>query len=330
MVTEADFRAAAGRVRNWGRWGGDDELGTWNLVGPEEVRASAAEIAGGRVFPLGSPLDEQGVWGGSSYRRNPIHLMSVDGGDGAALLERLGEWHFSHSLATSSWGRGLMRFNDDYVVMPLQAASQWDALSHCSYDGAMYNGVPATAVTSAGATRLGIEVVARRGVAARGVLVDLPRHRGLDHLPPGEVVEPEVLDAALAAQGSALRPGDVLLVRTGWWLARPGRSGAEWRATGPGLSWRCGEWLHDRGLAAVAADNLTVEVVELGPDGPEVVLPLHLLCLVEMGMMLGELWWLEDLAADCAASGTFACHLSAAPLEVTGGVGSPVNPVAVR
>lgn len=330
MVSEADFRSAAARVRNWGRWGADDEVGTWNLAGPEQVRTSASEIVTGRVFPLGSPFDEQGVWGGSSYRRNPLHFMSVDGGDGAELLQRLGEWHFSHSLASSSWGRGLMRFNDDYVVMPLQAASQWDALSHCSYDGVMYNGVPATAVTSAGATRLGIETIARRGIAARGVLVDLPRARGLEHLPPREVVEPEALDAVLAAQGVTLRRGDVLLVRTGWWSARSALSGADWRSSAPGLSWRCGEWLHEREVAAVAADNLTVEIVELGPDGPEVVLPLHLLCLVEMGMMLGELWWFEDLAADCAATGTFTCHLSASALEVTGAVGSPVNPLAIR
>lgn len=330
MATEAEFRAAAARVRNWGRWGSDDELGTLNFITAEVVVSGIGEVRTGEVFALGTPLDEHGVWSGDSYRRNPIHLMSVDGGDAAMMLEHLRGWRGRSSLAESSWGVGPMRFNDDYVMMPLQAASQWDALAHVYYDGLMYNGVPATAVTSAGATRNSIDRVDVKGIAGRGVLLDAARHRGASHLPARALVEPEELIACAAAQGVEVRRGDILMVRTGWWQTFESLSRPEWRAGAPGLSWRCAEWFHSAGIAAVAADNLAVELVEMGPTGPEVILPLHLLCLVELGMMLGELWNFEALAAACAADGRWAMHLVAPPLKVTGAVGSPVNPIAIR
>jgi kynurenine formamidase len=329
VPSEGEFREVAARLRNWGRWGADDELGTLNLITPEAVAASAQAVRRGRVFPLGTAFGEQGIWDGDSYRRNPIHLMTVDGGD-AELLDQLGAAGRTHSLAQSSWGRSLMRFNDDMIVMPLQSGSQWDALSHVYYDGLMYNGVPSTAVTSAGAFRNSIDRVDVKGIVARAVLLDVANGRGVGHLPAGAVIEPEELDAVVDAQRVTLRPGDVVAVRTGWWQAFDQSARASWRAGSPGLSWRCASWLRANDVAAVAADNLAVEHLGFSLAGDEVTLPLHLLCLVDMGMMLGELWWLEDLATDCASDGVYTFHLVAAPLRVTGAVGSPVNPIALK
>jgi kynurenine formamidase len=194
----------------------------------------------------------------------------------------------------------------------------------------MYNGVPASAVTSAGATRNSIDQVDVKGIAGRAVLIDVAASLGHEHLPAATTIEPEHLDVALERQGVDTEPGDVVLIRTGWWRQLPRIGRDLWRAGCPGLSWRCGRWLHDRSIAAVAADNLAVEIVEFGVGGPEVVMPLHLLCLRDMGMMLGELWYLEDLAADCALDGVYSFHLVAAPLRVTGAVGSPVNPIAIK
>jgi kynurenine formamidase len=118
-------------------------------------------------------------------------------------------------------------------------------------------------------------------------------------------------------------------VRTGWWTKFPEcSSGDEWYAKSPGLSWRCAEWLSDNAIAAVAADNMAVEAMPPAEDG--VYLLLHMLTPRDMGTMLGEIWDLEALAAGCAADGRYEFLLSAAPLRVSGGVGSPVNPIAMK
>jgi kynurenine formamidase len=330
MPTEAELRGLAEQVSNWGRWGADDALGTLNHLTADRVRDAAGLVRRGAVFSLGLDIDERGIWEGSTFRRNPIHLMTVDGGD-VDLKRHLASWDGpGSSVLAASWGRHLARYNDDYIIMPLQASTQWDALSHVYYDGLMYNGVEASAVTSQGATRHGIERLAR-GIAGRGVLIDVARARGIEHLPPNEPVEIEELDAVLSRQDVQLRGGDIVLVRTGWWpqfavLRDPGR----WRAGCPGLSWRTAAWLAEHDVAAVAADNTAVEVTRTQYAEDDQSMPLHMLCLRDMGMPFGELWNLEELAADCATDGVYEFQLVAPPLRVTGGVGSPLNPLAIK
>jgi kynurenine formamidase len=332
MATIDDFRAAAARVRNWGRWGDDDQLGTLNLLGPECVREAAGLVQKGTVFALGVSFDAEGPWSASGYRRNPIHLMTVDGGDEVDFSAHVRSWGQASRGARELggvWRLGPGRFYDDYIMMPLQAASQWDALAHVSYDGQLYNGYPAGAVTSQGATRNGIEHADVKGITGRGVLLDVARAQGVEYLEPGAVIEPEELEAVARAQGVSVGPGDIVVVRTGWWsFWLTERDGTRWLLESPGLGWRCAEWLHAHDVAAVACDNGAVESVTREVDG--VFLPLHLLCVRDMGMMLGEVWDLEALAADCAADGRFAFQLVAPPLRVTGAVGSPVNPIAMK
>lgn len=312
MPTLAEFRRAAQRVSNWGRWGERDQLGTLNLITPDKVAESAAIVRTGQAISLSIPFDRTGVWSAGALRHNPWHTMTVDGGD----------------ADDDRWER-LARFNDDYVTMPLQAATHWDAPSHVYYDGLLYNGFEASRVSSAGATVNGIEHASRFGLTTRGVLVDVARHVGRDAIDRSSHVEPETLDAALDSQGVELRPGDILMVRTGWWgQYDPAGDVAEWRGGSPGLSWRCAEWIHERQLAAVAADNMAVEASNF--EGSEVRLPLHLLCLRDMGLIFGELWDLEGLAAACAADGSYECQLVAAPIRFTHAVGAPVNPIAIR
>jgi kynurenine formamidase len=196
-------------------------------------------------------------------------------------------------------------------------------------DGQLYNGCPAAEVTSFGAKKDSIEVPARRGqVAGRGVLLDVARHRGLDQLAPNTVITPEELDQVAEAERVAVLPGDIVVVRTGWWrefLAKG--DGDAWAGGSPGLSWRCAEWLHARSAAAVASDNIAVECMppELG-----IVLLFHILAIRDMGMMLGEIWNLEELSADCASDGVYEFLLVAPALPFTGAVGSPLNPVAIK
>lgn len=312
MPSLVEFRQAAERVRNWGRWGDRDQLGTLNLITPEKVAESSALVRRGQAISLSIPFDQTGVWSTGALRHNPVHMMRVDGRD--AEDER--------------WQR-LARYNDDYVTMPLQAATHWDAPSHVYYDGLLYNGFEASRVGSGGATVNGIEHAAQRGVTTRGVLVDIARHRGAAAIAPASQVEPEELEAALTAQGVDVGSGDILMVRTGWWgQFDPAGDATAWRNGSPGLSWRCADWLRARDVAAVAADNMAVETSTY--TGSEVVLPLHLLCLRDMGLIFGELWDLEHLAAECAADGIYDCQLVAAPIRFTGAVGAPVNPIAIR
>jgi kynurenine formamidase len=331
LATFADFQEVAGHVRNWGRWGKEDQLGTLNLITPDKVKQAASLVKQGKLFPLGVNFEANGMWDGSFFRRNPIHTFMVGGGDLNEMGKYLATWEGSgptEQLIAMMWDSpARTRFSDDMIVMPLQAATQWDALSHVWYDDYLYNGFPASTITDFGATKVSIDKVDVKGIVSRGVLIDVARHRGVDYLPRDAVIQPDELDAALAAQNVSVEPGDIVVVRTGWWSQFPElRTG--WIGGAPGLGWRCALWLHEHDIAAVAADNSAVEGGEPQIEG--LMLPMHMLCLRDMGLMFGEIWNLEQLAADCAADGVYEFQLVAPPLRVTGAVGSPINPLAMK
>jgi kynurenine formamidase len=329
MASMSEFRRLADQVCNWGRWGAADELGTLNFITDDKIRQAAALVRHGKVFSLGVDFGSSGPQGAFHFRHNPIHVMTVDGGDTRTLVEYGSKW--ARNAVSQQLSRYFennpFRFNEDMIIMPLQAASQWDALSHVYYDDQLYNGFPACSVTSFGAYHCGIDKVDEKGITSRGVLLDMVRHRGaatfLEH---GNPITPEELDEVVSSQRVTVGRGDILLIRTGWW--------ARFLETGDGsepysgLDWRCAAWLHEHEIAAVAADNLMVEDPESGVEGT--FLPMHMLCLRDMGMMLGEFWDLTALAADCTADGVYEFQLIAPPLRVVGGVGSPVNPIAIK
>jgi kynurenine formamidase len=330
VASGEDWRVVAERVRNWGRWGPDDELGTLNYISPARIAAAARLVKAGRVIPLGIPINAYGPQGAHGFRRNPIHLMSLDGGD-----DSLGELPGDGAGATEEFLRsrfrtGPMRFNDDYIMMPTQSGTQWDALSHVYYDGLMYNGHPATAVTSLGASRNGIDKVADRGgVIGRGVLLDVPQHHGEKRLPPNYIITPAQLDEIVAAEGVQVGEGDIVVLRTGWRtkFLEEGNRDDEWFSQSPGLSWKCAEWLHDRRCSAVAADTMGIEVQ---PPETDTATLFHLLALRDMGMSMGEIWDLERLGHDCAQDKVYEFMLVATALNITGGTGTPVSPVAIK
>jgi kynurenine formamidase len=324
----SEFRRVADAVRNWGRWGDSDELGTLNLIDDAKVTRAASLVRRGKVFPLGIEFGSSSPQGAFDFRPKPQHLMTIDGGDDSHYAQYGSQWTNNPSAQQLSGfvGASPFRFNDDMIVMPLQAATQWDALSHVYYDSQLYNGFPASSVTSAGAFHCGIDKVDVKGITTRGVLIDMVRYRNVDYLAPGSDVTPEELDDAAARQGVTIERGDVVLVRTGW-ITQFRRTGNPMEPSS-GLSWQVASWLHDHEVAAVAADNVMVESLESGVEG--MFLPLHLLTLRDMGLMLGEFWFLDALADDCAEDGVYEFQLVAPPLRVTGGVGSPVNPIALK
>jgi kynurenine formamidase len=303
------IRALAKNVSNWGRWGADDERGTINFITPEVVKRGAACVRRGQVFSLGLRFGADGPQIGQGGRVNPLHYMSA--------------LHGGYGPDPEGF-----RFNDDVVVMPLQCATQWDSLAHVYYGGQLYNGFPATTATTAGAAKNAIDKIAA-GVISRGVLLDIARVHGMDRLPAGRAITPADLDAAERAHRVQVERGDVLLIRTGHItvFTKDGNREGYMRQM-PGLGIAAVEWLHAREVAAVATDTSAVEVIPF--EDPTAPLPVHLLCIRDMGLTLGEMFDLEALAADCAADGVYECLFTAPPLKVTGGVGSPLNPLAVK
>ena len=304
-----NFTALARRVSNWGRWGADDERGTVNFITPEVVRRAAGCVRRGDVFSLGLPLGAAGPQMGTGGRFNPIHLMSAIAG----------------GIPSDPDG---FRYTDDVIIMPLQCATQWDSLAHVYYGGRLYNDVPAETVTAGGAARNAIDRLAA-GIVSRGVLLDAARTAGVARLAPGQVITPADLEAAERAEGVRVERGDVLLVRTGHlavFTVDGDREGFVRRS--PGLGVACVEWLHAREVAAIATDTYAVEVIPF--EDPKRPLPVHQLAIRDMGLTLGEMFVLDELAADCARDGVWDFLFSAPPLRVTGGVGSPLNPLAVK
>jgi kynurenine formamidase len=224
---------------------------------------------------------------------------------------------------------GGVGFSDDMVIMPLQCATQWDALSHCFEDGLMYNGYDANEVSSRGARRNGIEKVSR-GIVARGVLLDVPRVKGARWLEPGYAITAADLDAAIEAQHVTVGRGDALLVRTGHLTLCRDRGGWDGYAGGdaPGLSFHTAEWVHHHEIAAVATDTWGMEVRP--NEIPDSYQPLHQVFIPNMGLTIGEIFFLDELADDCARDGVYQFFFVAPPLPITGAVGSPINPLAIK
>jgi kynurenine formamidase len=303
-----DFRELGQKLSNWGRWGDDDEKGTVNLITPDKVVAAAQLVKTGKVFDLGIPFGAGGPQPGGG-RINPVLLVSETGGD---QKDFPGAFHYA----------------DDYIFMPLQAASQWDGLAHVFYDDKMYNGYPSSEMTPHGAHHNSITSIAK-GITGRGVLLDIARQKGVDWLEQGYVITPADLDSAASAQGVSVGSGDILLFRTGWRRKFIREQNAtEFMAGEPGLGLDCCEWLAQHEVAAVCSDNWAIEVLPGEIDGE--LLPVHMILIRDMGMTLGEILDFEELSEDCASDGVYEFMFCGPPIKFARAVGSPINPLAIK
>lgn len=304
----------------WGKWGDDDQVGALNYLGQTEVKNAAATVSGGDVFSLQIPMTHN--FGPVFPGRIPMmHYMSQD--------------EASYSSGKVDELAGGLKFSDDVAFTYLQGTTHVDALGHAWYGDHVYGGVSADS-TVHGHAHADVAAIGRRGIVGRAVLLDVGRHMGGDdaRLAPNDCITLGDMNATADAQGTTINPRDIVLVRTGS-IERyfDEETHDEWAAlTEPGLCYSRDmvQWFADMEIPMVGADNLGVEKVVQEIDGETVVIPLHGALIRDLGVVMSEIYWLKDLAADSAEDGQYEFMLVAAPLQVEQASGSPVNPIAIK
>jgi kynurenine formamidase len=290
----ADFHQT---LSNWQRWGEHDQLGTLNLITAEKRAAAAALVRSGRVVSCARPIPTEA---GPSNPEPAVHRMIG--------THREGWGADSFSLASHGY-----------------ATTHLDALCHIFYQGRLYNGYSSEHVTPEGALELSVDAL-RHGIVSRGVLLDVPAAKGKAWLEPGEPIHPADLEETERKAAVRVESGDILLVRTGR-FARVAAHG-DWnpRELLAGLHADCLPWLHERGVAALGSDGVS----DVHPSGiDDVRLPIHVVGIVAMGLSLLDNLDLEALAAACREEKRGAFLLTIAPLVLSRGTASPVNPIAL-
>lgn len=295
-------------LKNWGRWGPDDEKGTLNYITPDKVRAAAALVKSGRSVSMAIPIN---TVAGPDNPNPAIHYMSI-----------------THDIDVGSGE--LLRFATDFLGIQFHGDchTHIDALCHIAYRGHLYNGRPADLVTARGA--LGYDITAlAHGIVGRGVLIDIPRLKGVKWLEPGEAVTRDEIEAAEKAVGVKLSEGDIMVFRTGHHRRRlelgpwdPGYTG-EGRA---GLDPRSLTLLHERKVAVFLPDG-DGEVVP-GPMA-EIQYPIHPLQVAAMGMTVADSLQFEELAQVCEEERRWEFMVVIEALRLPKATGAPFNPIAI-
>lgn len=295
-------------LSNWGRWGTDDRLGTLNFITDDVRRRAAAGVSRGVTVSCAHEITATPRQDG-----NPSRLMIATG---EALVAPDPQRH-AHAAT-------------DLLQLQIHGhqVTHLDALSHWFWDASMYNGIPATAVTSdRGATEHGIETI-RDGIVTRGVLLDVCAARGVEWLEPGDAVVPADLDAAAERQGIAVASGDAVLLHTGFGRYRESTGTAAAAPTGwPGWDAACLPWLHDKQVALIGSEASN----EVMPNAYSALAkhPIHSVGIAAMGLWLLDNCNLTRLADVCAEHGQWSFQFTVAPLAVRGATGSPLNPIAL-
>jgi kynurenine formamidase len=297
-------------LSNWGRWGGDDQHGCLNLITPEKRKQAAALVREGITVSCARPITSE-ITPDITYQ---MQRFMVDSGEGRD----------TDSPERRRMRRGAAEFIG--MVFHGQTITHIDALSHYSWQGQMYNGQPASLVTSReGAQSHSIEL-AGDGIITRGVLLDIPKVRGVDWLSPEEPVMPEDLNAAEQQAGVRVEEGDVLFVRTGNYRKILEQGPSAGTAPMTACQAACTPWFKDRGIAMFSTDTSN----DVRPSHyVNIPMPLHTISLVALGLWLIDNANLEQLAEACQQQSRYEFMLTMGPLRLRNVTGSPVNPIAL-
>ena len=298
---------------NWGKWGEDDEVGAVNYLAEPQVLEGARAIEHGKTFTLGVPIGRHEGDPKTPGRPETQHYMLRDRG------------HYEAGKLPTDGRQG----SDDVLTLALHGTTHIDALGHSWYGDEMYNGFdPET--TKGGLERCSIEPIAEHGVVGRGVLLDIARHRGVDHLEYDATISLSELRACADEQGVELRPRDVLVIRTGW-LERfyAGEKAPVENFDEPGITYsdELAEWFHEMEIPTFVTDTLASE--RTYPESG-IRLPLHATFIRDQGILITEITLLDELAEDCAEDGKHDFMYVCSPLKIVEGTASPVNPIAIK
>lgn len=298
--TAKDVEGLIKELSNWGRWGGDDQKGALNLITPKKRRSAAKLVKAGVCVPLAHDIQTTRT----PDNPNPYEQTMLMWGKGT----------------TNQWCVDMLS-----VSYHGFAHSHLDALCHIFHNGKMYNGFSREEVTQQGAKKLGIGN-AKNGIFSRGILIDIPRLKGVPYLEPGSAIYPADLDAWEQKTGVRVKSGDVVLIRTGRWARRakfgPWGAGKEGAA---GLHVSCAKWLRERDVAVLGSDGAS-DVLPSRVEG--VSHPIHILMLHSMGVHILDCLDLEALGDKAEELNRWEFLLTVAPIPVIGGTGSPLNPLA--
>src|SRR6266851_7647356 len=287
-------------LSNWGRWGKDDQMGTVNLITPAKRKSAAALVKEGYAVSLSSNAETE------KSADNPFpfgHEMISTGADPKPK--------FGMDIYTTRY-HGLV-------------LTHLDALSHMFYQGKMYNGYSQEQVDKLGAHQLAVTAY-KNGLFSRGILMDIPRLKGVKYLEPSTPIYPTDLDAWEKKTGIKTGSGDIVFIRTGRWSRRAEKGPWNTEEAAAGMHVTCARWFHQRDVAAIGSDTHG----ELMPSPVEgVPFPMHQLLLIAMGTPMFDNCDLEALSEVAAARRRWEFLLTAAPLAVPKGTGSPLNPIAI-
>jgi kynurenine formamidase len=311
-LSAGEFQVLYQRCKRMARWGPADRRGALNNISHVEIVAAASDVWRGRTVSLGAPLESRVT------PDNPEPYLHQMTGPSSAK---------DQPDDSSSVGQPGLSFAMDRIAMNIHgnADSHIDALCHVLFDGVLYNDVPAATVVTSGATELSIDV-AGHGIVGRGLLLDIPRVRGVPWLEPGDHVTADDLAAAETAQDVHIGQGDLLFVRVGHRRRRHELGAWDASRARAGLHPAALEFLAERRIGALGSDGNN----DTAPSGVEGVdFPVHVLAINAVGLHLLDYLHLEDLLAACEHLHRWSFLCVIAPLRLLAGTGSPINPIAI-
>jgi len=298
-MTKEDVDHLMTELSNWGRWGKDDQLGAINLITAEKRKQAAALVKEG--FPISLARDTET----EKAEDNPSP--------------------YEHTMILSGAGnRGQFSLDAFRISFHGYQHTHLDALCHVFWNGKMYNGFSQEEVTQKGAAKLSVQNL-KQGIFTRGVLMDVARLKGVKYLEPGTAIYQEDLEAWEKKAGLKLAAGDAVFIRTGRWARRAEKGAWDISTNSAGLHASCAKWLKARDVALLGSDSAS-DVLPSGVEG--LTHPIHQLALVALGVNIFDNCDLEALSEAAAKRKRWEFLLTAAPIPLTGGTGSPLNPIA--